>query len=77
MAVGQCAAAPGLLLRSWGESTAVAYAPTTARTHWISDESAQILRRLMAAGPLPVDTLGVAPETVTALLEAGLLQRLP
>lgn len=77
MAAGRYAAAQDLLLRRWQESTAVAYAPMTARTHWISDASAQALHRVMAAGPLPQEALGVSPEVVAALLEAGLLQRLP
>ncbi len=70
-------AAPGLLLKDWGEDTAVVYAPSAAQTHWISAEAADLLRAL-AAGTAPGPLLDAAdPALLDGLLRVGLLQRTP
>jgi hypothetical protein len=71
----QIVAAPGLLLKDWGEDTAVVYAPSAAQTHWISAEAAGLLRAL-SDGAAPGALLDDAdPTLLDGLLRVGLLQR--
>ena len=66
----ELAVAPGLLVKRWDGETGVAYAPATARTHWVSAEAAELLLSLAAGHPSTADE-----DTVEALLAAGLLLR--
>lgn len=67
------AAVAGVLLKDWGEATAVAFSPSAATTHRLSTEAAGVLAGLMAgsagSGPAPLAVL-------EALLQAGLVRRL-
>lgn len=73
----QIVAAPGLLLKDWGEDTAVVYASSAAQTHWVSAEAADLLRALSTGSP-PGPLLDAAdPALLDGLLRVGLLQRAP
>lgn len=73
----QILAAPGLLLKDWGEGTAVVYAPSAAQTHWISADAADLLRALSDRVP-PGPLLDAAdPALLDGLLRVGLLLRAP
>lgn len=69
-------AAPGLLIRDWGEDIAVVYSPANISTHLISAEAAELLRLCSGTtGALEPDAVGVSSDTVNALLLSGLLRQ--
>lgn len=69
------ATAPGLHLKDWGESAAVAFVTSTASTHLLSGQAAGILAHCAAGAD--VSSLDADAETLQALLAAGLLQPAP
>jgi hypothetical protein len=66
-------AAPGLLLKDWGEAVAVVYSPANISTLLVSAEAAAVLQRCLAGAE--VTALDGSPDTVSALLSSGLLRR--
>lgn len=63
------------MVRDWGEDTAVVYDPGTVSTHLITAGAAQILRQCLASGCLTASAAAeMAPDALTALIAAGLLQ---
>lgn len=64
--------AEGVLLKDWGESTAVAFVTATASTHLLTAQAAGILARCTAAADAA--SLDADADTLQALLAAGLLQ---
>ncbi|MFY9513338.1 MAG: hypothetical protein WAQ05_20430 [Rubrivivax sp.] len=74
--VARLIAAPGLLLKDWGENTAVVYASATVSTHLVSADAARLLRFCLASASQPlVAPANVSPDAVNALLLSGLLHR--
>lgn len=75
---GRLGAAPDLLTRHWpGEDTGVVYAPSIARTHWVSAEAMAVLQACARPEGAEFAALPWPRETIDGLLAAGLLQRLP
>lgn len=65
------AAVAGVLLKDWGEATAVAYSPHDATTHRLSAEAADVLATLMRG----TATDGPPPDALLeALFQAGLVR---
>jgi hypothetical protein len=64
--------AEGVLLKDWGESTAVVFVTATAATHLLTAQAAGILARCRTAAEAA--SLDADADTLQALLAAGLLQ---
>ncbi len=72
---GRLRTAPGVLVRHWGEETAVAYVTATAATHLLDAAAAGILQ--FCVTPRPASELPGGPAVIEALLVTGLLQPAP
>jgi hypothetical protein len=73
-------AAPGLIVKQWGEPLAVVYCPATAKTHLVTAQAAALL---LSAADFPYSISETGPNleaeflVAEGLIEAGLMQALP
>lgn len=70
------AAAPGMLIRDWGEDVSVVFSAATASTHLVSADAAAVLAAAAdRPGGADAAALAAPEELVDALVLAGLLRR--